>query len=281
MKYKHFILTRFNLKISDFRTSAGFGSALPKEWLKNRFDLFEKYCFPSLQNQTCQNFTWLVFFDCDTPEVYRLRIESLQKQMGNFVPVFLSSGEQPQFSADLNETIVPFLNEEEQYVITTRIDNDDAFHCDMVQEIQRNFLESDDCFLSFVNGLQYDVNRKFLITFRYPDNHFISRIEKRSPMHPLRLVMGADHTKIRSIAPVRYINNPPLKKPMWIEFVHGANVANCTNLGLPLSAVLRYESLFSIALPLSQGATLRYVFAEVPRMFLTKSIALLKRKMGK
>ena len=63
MIYKHFILTRFNLflygdnpyKIED------------KElWMNHRIKLFEKYCLPSVQVQSCKDFTWIIAFDPET-----------------------------------------------------------------------------------------------------------------------------------------------------------------------------------------------------------------------
>ena len=35
----------------------------PNEWMDHRFIVFDSYCFPSVINQTCKNFKWLLFYD--------------------------------------------------------------------------------------------------------------------------------------------------------------------------------------------------------------------------
>ena len=72
----HYLITRFNLKKTNWnpRWKINQQLALSDEWLKYRFELFEKYCFPSVYNQSNQNFTWCVFFDIKTPDYYKERV---------------------------------------------------------------------------------------------------------------------------------------------------------------------------------------------------------------
>lgn len=67
--YSHFIITRFNLNLyaqdkHDLPTRTD-------RWLEHRFEVFERYCLPSVAAQTSGNFTWLCLFDAATPEPYR------------------------------------------------------------------------------------------------------------------------------------------------------------------------------------------------------------------
>lgn len=65
----HYLLTRFNLAlwIEDKN-----GAAIDREeWLKRRMALFETFCLPSVKNQSCQNFSWILLVDANTPAVYR------------------------------------------------------------------------------------------------------------------------------------------------------------------------------------------------------------------
>lgn len=49
---KHFLLTRFNVKMLDkFRNDRNGTSTHTEEWLLRRFELFERYCLPSVNNQ--------------------------------------------------------------------------------------------------------------------------------------------------------------------------------------------------------------------------------------
>ena len=81
--FTHVIQTRFNLATPGrelaIRTQPG--------WLLERFQLFELWCLPSVAAQTSRNFTWLIYFDEGTPEVFRKRIANLQRVFP-FVPVF-------------------------------------------------------------------------------------------------------------------------------------------------------------------------------------------------
>lgn len=61
MSIKHFIATRFNLKIEEWNTAKDGSVVLTEKWLEERFNLFEKYCFPSVANQSIKNFYWLIF----------------------------------------------------------------------------------------------------------------------------------------------------------------------------------------------------------------------------
>jgi hypothetical protein len=69
--FEHFVLTRFNVRESADKTDL----VLNPVWLQFRFDLFERFCWPSVRAQTTGAFTWLVFFDKDTPEPFRARTE--------------------------------------------------------------------------------------------------------------------------------------------------------------------------------------------------------------
>lgn len=57
MKFKHYILTRWNLL--DSKTDIYNNPLIenPERWMQHRMELFEKYTLPSLKSQTCQNFT--------------------------------------------------------------------------------------------------------------------------------------------------------------------------------------------------------------------------------
>ena len=60
---KHFIITRFNLRGSDPSSVR----MIDDGYLAQRLDLFERFCLPTVRNQTVQDFRWLVLFAEDTP----------------------------------------------------------------------------------------------------------------------------------------------------------------------------------------------------------------------
>jgi hypothetical protein len=224
--FKHFLLTRFNLKYDGIPGLEIYGLPENKEeWLDKRFSLFEKYCLPSITNQTCENFIWLVMFDKDTPNYYRHKIKRYETLHKNLKSIYLSRGDTYTIINELNKAIPFYLGNNDKYVITSRIDNDDAFHQDMVLEVQKLFNKQEDVFISFKYGLQYDIVRKVLVRMLYKNNHFISRIEKMSAT--VQTVLAHDHTLIDKTGTVLYIPNK--SKPMWLEIIHGDNLVNTIN----------------------------------------------------
>ena len=87
--YSHFIITRFNLNLyaqdkHDLPTRTD-------RWLEHRFEVFERYCLPSVAAQTSGNFTWLCLFDAATPEPYRSRIEGYKARCPQFEAVYYNA----------------------------------------------------------------------------------------------------------------------------------------------------------------------------------------------
>ena len=79
--FTHVIMTRFNMptpgRESHIRSRPG--------WLAGRFELFERYCLPSIAAQTTRDFHWVVYFDVETPPEFRARIEAC-RAVFPFVP---------------------------------------------------------------------------------------------------------------------------------------------------------------------------------------------------
>ncbi len=87
--FEHFIITRFNLRQENWDTTKNKTQINSEFWIKNRFELFDKYCFPTVKAQTNQNFKWLVFFDVQTPKEYREIVVNYVRDYNNFIPLFI------------------------------------------------------------------------------------------------------------------------------------------------------------------------------------------------
>lgn len=149
---RHDIITRFNVNIYDI----DFPNRLKDTWLSLRFELFQKYCFPTLQAQENQNFTWLVLFDEQTPERYRTFINIYSKYR-NFIPVYCGSYK------TIMPTVIKRMKEialDVDWYVSTRLDNDDALSVKFVQCVQgvvsslskEQLKPSDTLYLNFTNG---------------------------------------------------------------------------------------------------------------------------------
>src|SRR5690606_23562615 len=133
--FKHFLFTRINLgyieRISNFHVSEN-------DWLNYRFDVFYKTCLPSVINQKCQNFTWLIYLDSRTPDNVVSQLKEKISDHSNF-EILLRGGGFGSLSFHASKDIKTFLDTDCQYIISSRIDSDDLIHCDYIQEVQSKF----------------------------------------------------------------------------------------------------------------------------------------------
>jgi hypothetical protein len=225
--YKHFVITRFNLQLG-YKDKYGH-MTLTEDWMINRFELFEKYCIPSLINQSVKNFLWLVMFDDETLVKFQEKINLYKSQIPFFIPVYLKNPINP---IDIKDSVRSRLSLADKYVITTRIDNDDAIHRDFILEVQRLFNGQNNCFIQFLYGYQWNVAYCMLQKFyQLHGNHFSSRIEKVEK--GVDTVITVDNTKISEVEDVEIVNIADSKKRLWIEVVHEANIANHFRVLMP------------------------------------------------
>lgn len=210
-KFDHFLLTRFNVRVFE-------GAGRPTEsWLTERFNLFRTFCFGSVSQQSNSNFRWLVFMDEDTPQWLREAISSLAVDMnGRLIPVYLLT---PFSAQKVAEEVRQRASS--SYVITTRIDNDDAISFDFIEQIQARFLSQEFEFLNFIDGCQLANGRTYKRP--YPANPFITLFEYNTPDMPLKTVYLDEHPRLPMHGKVRDVRTG---HAMWIQIVHSSNVAN-------------------------------------------------------
>ncbi len=284
--YKHFIITLFNLKIwKEDKTRRATQTA---EWLTQRFDLFERFCLPSVAHQTNRNFTWLCLFDKDTPAEMRQRIEGYRQQVPQLRPCFFSAEEAQEFLSHeeavncrfIRRTVKGLISPDDEFVITSNLDNDDALSCDYVERVQHLFLaDRRRTLYSFVWGMQYFVRLNAIVRMHYPHNHFLTLVEEaQGDFHTVQFY---GHAKARKVLPNVDISD----KPYWMENVHGHNVSN----ELRITSRVRYtpclgavdlrtfgvDKQFSVA-----RNTYNFAF-KLPVYFLKIAVWRLKRKINK
>lgn len=239
--FSHLFLTKFNVRsFHDLRPGC------EPSWLENRFKLFDQYCFPSVYKQSNQNFKWLVFFDVDTPEVFKRKISQYSEQWENFVPVYLDCPlPYGQFPNKVRDVVRNYIPADCEYLITTWLDNDDAIHKDYVQMIQDNFNCQDGETINFIFGYQL-AQGKLYFDFEVA-NHFISLIEKYDP-DSFKTCLCRPHKELYEVCKSA---KKILCKPVWIEVVHGSNYMNVYRRGfrVPAGKILEEFSIQSEAPP--------------------------------
>jgi len=218
--FEHFILTRFNLKLSFKKDKKG-NNLNNNKWMEHRIKLFEKFCFPSMVNQSNLNFKWLVFFDGNTPKRYRKIIEKYRK-FKNFVPIFINTKKGLKLESlrkKIKKHILKIINKKIKFIITTRLDTDDSFHKDAIKIIQKNFRRQSFEFLDFPFGFSFNNNKLYLQ--KSISSHFTTLIEKINKQN-FRTVLCEQHQNIIYNWNINKISN----KPCWLEVIHDKNLFN-------------------------------------------------------
>lgn len=216
---KHFIGTRFNLKVSDWKTNKSGNNVLTEAWLKDRFNLFETYCFPSIKNQSNQNFIWFVFFDVDTPEYYKAKIDKLHKDFSNFKPVFIDGID--ELTNVFRYNILKHVDDSDKFVVTTRIDNDDIIHKDFVGTIQALYIPKHLTVIDLQKGYQVsiDVDTPEVRNYIHPFNAFISVVED---LEAMKTIYSREHYGWKVEEHVVVFK----KEYLWVELSHNENYVN-------------------------------------------------------
>jgi len=246
----HFLITRFNIKVGDWNTTRSGMEVNNTDWLVHRFELFEKYCLPSVMNQSNQDFVWLIFFDTSTPDYFLNKIGRLKNDYQNLKPVFIDGIR--QFIPELVRQIKN--HGKSDHVITSRVDNDDLLHRDFIKTIKYLGLPSDQLIIDLQRGYQMTEVDAILEIRNYSHqfNPFISLVESRKDF---QTVMNKNHRDWKKALNIKIFN----KRPLWVELIHDRNKLNSIRDNLTmvfkidlsdfgLTEHLRLHSPFFIAL---------------------------------
>lgn len=233
-EFSHFLLTRFNVRYNERASD---------EWLRHRLDYFERLCRESITRQTNKNFRWIVYFDAERDEWFQREVDRLAP--GAFEPIWvdgqLTSEKSASDVADRADT---------EWVITTRVDNDDAVARDFTASIQHEFEHQDFEFINFQAGLQLSTDGEVFHRVD-PSNAFISLIEKKRDGGQISGVYLDWHDRISAHGPIRQVQ----AHPMWLQMVHGLNIGNAIR-GIRADPALlaQHFDVDAQAKPVSQAA---------------------------
>lgn len=208
----HAILTRFNVA----RPKQQDPIRLDPDWLARRFDLFERYCLPSVAAQTARDFHWIVYFDEATPPAFRARIEACRAVFA-FTPFFTPVIDAAGWPASLAE-VIPART---PWLVTTRFDNDDALAVDYVERLHaalaRQSAPARGSF-NFARGFVLEGGRAYAL--RHPSNAFASWLEPWD--EAARTAVSIHHMRLAEHGTVTQIDGPGA----WLQVVHGGNISN-------------------------------------------------------
>jgi hypothetical protein len=219
----HVLMTRFNL------ATVGRESTIRNrpDWLAERFELFEKYCLPSVAAQQAAEgqepkFTWIVYFDTDTPQIFKDRIRALQRKVpfeAYYTGLFPASG----WRISLEKTLGPLPS----MILTSRLDNDDALAVDYMARTRAAAADPvtgsqawPRLGIVLSNGFIRSGSRVFALEHR--SNAFISWLERTENPTEFFTAMGIRHMDAQRFGLLKQVEG----SGGWLQVVHGTNVSN-------------------------------------------------------
>ena len=233
------LLTRFNLP------SHGHESLIREQenWLRNRVALFERYCLPSVAAQTCRDFSWIIYFDPQSPRWLREWIADHERQ-GHFWAIFRAEVPRTDLIGDIRTVVDEPHGAEPRTttaeprtttaeLLTTNLDNDDSIAVDFVARLQAVERVGERSAVYLADGVICRGDRLYRRVDRY--NAFCSVRETWA--QPITC-WATWHNLLRDLMPTVVLRGTP----GWLQVVHGANVSN--RVRGRLTGVARHRAAF-------------------------------------
>ena len=265
---KHFLVTRFNLKNPNWKNLKNGDLVLTEKWLDHRFKLFETYCLPSVKNQKNKNFNWCLFFDNQTPEKYKNKIESLIQEHSNFHIIYIDGF--LELEKSLKQFIKKSITPNDEYIITTRLDNDDIIHEGFIYKIQTLCVKKYNTIIYLTKGYQLVLGDKInqLREFKIHFNPFISLIENTNSF---KTVISKTHYEWKHAKSVIKYDDTNL----WVQLIHDQNYSNSKLLSNKLVSKIEFKK-FGLDIPTNTPSYKKVLLLNIA-MFPIRSLAKLKQ----
>lgn len=150
---EHFIIIRYSVLFNNRPEFTAKSSKLfDEDRLDFRLNLFENFCFPSIKNQTLKDFKVIILYDEKLPKKYYDRIVDITKDEKY---VFLHKWN-IEDNLSSSSWLKPYIKDynEEKYIITTRLDDDDMINSDINNRMKK-YMKRFNCIqkiVSFTGG---------------------------------------------------------------------------------------------------------------------------------
>jgi hypothetical protein len=215
---KHYLITPWNV------------DNINLDWLLGRKRLFEKFCLPSVMSQTNKNFEWVLVADVHTPDSFKAVLDAYPATVlyadFDLTNINLAATKHKR-GIRIEESIAAPLREylkdvDTDYIITTRLDNDDAISTNHIDKIQRLAEQLK------ANGMPFWLNLqrgyKWCGGNVYPigalHNPFVSMVEEQGE---LLTAYRCCHKVIYNFARIEQVREG---HPTWMQVIHGGNLLN-------------------------------------------------------
>jgi len=201
--FNHFLLCRYNLGL--YSTNP-YNVEDKDGWMRERLPMFKRL-LDSLEAQTNKDFILVFSIDPFTPVEFQKELAEL---LNTYSFSWLGCTVQPR-------EFMLTLKIEREWMITSRIDNDDEYKPTFIETIQNAFREKRE--VLDVQGLQFDGKDYYTSGRRTPNSPFISLVE---PSNERKTVQYRAHSSMGKFAPARFVGTDPL----YVQHIHNSNVIN-------------------------------------------------------
>jgi hypothetical protein len=221
MRFAHYVVTRFNLGLWAAGQKNIRGETIdPELWMHHRTALFSDVCSPSIASQSERRFAWVLLLDTDTPRRVVQSIETSAAKAARVKIAIVDTrfGWRMQLKKFLSAILPPGID----YVMTTRLDNDDALSRDAIGSIQACFAPRRKRLIVFPRGLRWCAGRVFAAYADWDSNAFKTLSEKVSET-PLATVFE------QACGTGGWLDTEIVQKrtgPTWLQVIHEHNLAN-------------------------------------------------------
>ncbi len=216
----HVVTMVFNLNVKD-KPSMYEGET---PWIRQRLDMFKKYCLNAFANQTDSEFHLFLFCDTNTPSSFREELLDIESNY-NFITIiwdFKNAIGNGTTHKDLSEKVIEYYlkirKNNSNEIICSRFENDD------IPEIRYNeavklFTQSYSI-ISLGKGLYWDINTDQFLDSVFPTGPFVS---VKSTLDNFIAPYEKGHHDM-----IRDNNGYPAvtEENLWIQLVHGENIWN-------------------------------------------------------
>ena len=160
----HLIITRF---LIGFNFTNNYKKEFKEQYISNGIRVMKKYLFPSLEKQSCKNFTWILMLG---DEANITLIESLINFNYSFQYKIIYEKNLKNYIRNISKGF--------NFLITTRIDNDDSIYYDAVNDVRKAININNPIILHGYNAGAYyfEANEKFY------DFYFKNKLDNKGVM---------------------------------------------------------------------------------------------------
>ena len=186
-------------------------------------------------------------------KIYKEKNNTIKSEFPNFIPFYEESYDDFEHNLPL-DLFNKLKTEDKEWLITSRLDNDDMLANDTIDVIQKGFENKDMLLLEIPYGLTMQVAEyNCLRKFKSKLNPFISLIECITNKPTTKSVFYHQHNQWTSVE-----TKNVSKKTQWIQVIHEKNVFNRANGYLTytfgklnrftfLDKDIKFESLITVA----------------------------------